>query len=384
MADKSKFHHRATRAAHAGGYVDPVTGGPVPPIQPSTTFTRDDEYALTDPDHIYGRDDSGLYRLAESILADLEDGADALVLPSGMAAVAALARIVPVGGALALQAGIYYGTTVWLRTYCARQSIDLIEFDATDPARLSDIMAEKAPALVFIETPSNPMLNVIDIAATTEIAHRAGALLAVDSTAATPMLTRPLDHGADIVMHSATKALNGHSDVLAGALVTSDADADWWTQMRTDRHDAGALLGRFETWLLIRGMRTLGIRVERACANAQAIAEYLSAHDQVVAVHYPGLATHPGHDIASRQMQDGFGYLMSFQVHGGAAEALAVANRLRLILRATSLGGVESLIEHRHTIEGDVSDVPANLLRLSVGIEHCDDLIADLGQALDA
>ena len=215
-----------------------------------------------------------------------------------------------------------------------------------------------------------------------EVAHAAGALLAVDSTAATPILSRPLALGADLVMHSATKYLNGHSDVVAGVLVTKQKD-DRWAAIRADRHDAGALLGPFEAWLLLRGLRTLALRVRQASANALAVARFLEDHSKVERVLYPGLPSHPRHDLAIRQMEGGCGGLLSFQVQGDAAAALAVAGRLRLIARATSLGGTESVIEHRFTIEGPATGVPPNLLRLAVGIEDKDDLIADLAQALD-
>ncbi|HEX6115126.1 MAG TPA: PLP-dependent transferase, partial [Geminicoccaceae bacterium] len=215
-----------------------------------------------------------------------------------------------------------------------------------------------------------------------EVAHRFGAMLAVDSTVATPILTRPLALGADLVMHSATKYLNGHADVLAGVLVTGQPD-ERWAAIRADRHDAGALLGPFEAWLLLRGLRTLALRVRAACANALAIARFLEEHPKVERVLYPGLPSHPQHDLARRQMDGGFGGLLSFRVRGGEDAALAAAGRLRLIARATSLGGTESLIEHRFTIEGAATGVPPNLLRLSVGIEDPDDLIADLAQALD-
>jgi cystathionine gamma-synthase len=223
---------------------------------------------------------------------------------------------------------------------------------------------------------------VVEIARACEVAHAAGALLAVDSTAATPILSRPLALGADLVMHSATKYLNGHSDVLAGVLVTGRTD-ERWAAIRADRHDAGALLGPFEAWLLLRGLRTLALRVRQACANALAIARFLEDHPKVQRVLYPGLPSHSQHALAQRQMAGGCGGLLSFQVKGDADAALAVAGRLRLIARATSLGGTESLIEHRFTIEGAATGVPPNLLRLSVGIEEADDLIADLAQALD-
>jgi cystathionine gamma-synthase len=371
----------ATVLAQLGHYADPATGGLVPPIQPSTTFARDESYALVNPTLTYGRDDSPGYPQVEAVLCGLEGGAEALVLPSGMAAIAALFRTLRRGEAVAVQRPIYYGTLAWLANFCAHREIALHHFAGADPASLGRVVRAANPAIVWIETPSNPMLDVVDIARAAEVAHGAGALLAVDSTAATPILTRPLALGADLLMHSATKYLNGHSDLLAGVLVTGQAD-ERWAAIRADRHDAGALLGPFEAWLLLRGLRTLALRVRQACQNALAVARFLEGHPKVERVLYPGLASHPQHTVAQRQMDGGFGGLLSFQVKGDAAATLAVAGRLRLIARATSLGGTESVIEHRFTIEGASTGVPPNLLRLALGIEDADDLIADLARAL--
>ncbi|MCP4329918.1 MAG: PLP-dependent transferase [Alphaproteobacteria bacterium] len=371
-----------TIAAKAASHIDAATGGLVPPIQPSTTYARDDAYRLLNPDHIYGRDDLPIYRIVENVIAALDGAAAALVLPSGMAAIAALFRTVPDGGAVAVQRNIYFGTTQWVRAHCGRHGITFAEFDGTDAGHVATVVDQARPDLVLIETPSNPWLEIVDVARAAEAAHRIGAQLVVDSTAATPVLSRPLEWGADYIVHSATKALNGHSDVFAGAIAAA-AEDDRWAAIKADRRETGALLGPFEAWLLVRGLRTLAVRVERASANAQAIADFLASHRRVGAVHYPGLPGHPNHDVAKRQMTGGFGYLLSFQIDGDGPATVAVANNLRTIVRATSLGGVETMIEHRHTIEGDVSDMPENLLRLSVGIEHVDDLIDDLRQALD-
>ena len=372
----------ATVLAQLGHYIDPATGGLVPPVQPSTTFARDEAYALLNPAHTYGRDDSPGYPQVEAVLCALEGGADALVFPSGMAAIAALFRTLRRGEAIVVQRPIYYGTLAWLARFCAHREIALHHFDGGDPTSLERTARETKPAIVWIETPSNPLLHVVDIARAAEIAHGSGALLAVDSTAATPILTRPLALGADLVMHSATKYLNGHSDVLAGALVTKQID-ERWSAIRADRHDAGALLGPFEAWLLLRGLRTLALRVRQASENALAIARFLESNSRIERVLYPGLPSHPQKALAQRQMAGGCGGLLSFQVKGDADAALAVAGQLQLIARATSLGGTESLIEHRFTIEGAATGVPPNLLRLTVGIEDADDLIADLAQALD-
>jgi cystathionine gamma-synthase len=372
----------ATVLARLDHYADPATGGLAPPVQPSTTFARTPDYALIDPANTYGRDDNPGYRHLEAVLCALEGGADALVLPSGMAAIVALFRTLRRGDAALVQRPIYYGTLAWLAKFCAHREIALHHFEGADPASLERLVGAAKPAIVWVETPSNPMLDVVDIARAAEVAHAAGALLGVDSTAATPILTRPLALGADLVMHSATKYLNGHSDVVAGVLVSKQKD-ERWTAIRAERHDAGALLGPFEAWLLLRGLRTLALRVRQASENALAVARFLESHPKVDRVLYPGLASHPQHVLAHRQMNGGFGGLLSFQVRGDAAAALAVAGRLQLIARATSLGGTESVIEHRYTIEGAATGVPPNLLRLSVGIEDRDDLIADLGQALE-
>ncbi|MFO7804102.1 MAG: PLP-dependent transferase, partial [Paracoccaceae bacterium] len=346
-----------------------------------TTFVRDTTYALVRPDNIYSRDDSDITRLAESLLAELEGASEARLFPSGMAAIAALFRALPADARVVVQSGIYWGTTKWVRDFCDRRDIALTEVDAADEKALKAAVSGHRPHLLFIETPSNPWLKTTDLELAAELVHGVGGLLAVDSTAATPILSQPLALGADIVMHSATKAIGGHSDLLAGVLAVKDAEAPIWSAIKTDRHDAGAVIGPFEAWLLVRSIRTLPLRVERMSANALAVAQAMEAHAKVDAVFYPGLPSHDGHAIAARQMTGGFGPLLSVCVQGGAAEALAVAGRLKLFHRATSLGGVESLVEHRHTIEPHTG-IPENLLRLSVGIEDAGDLVADLEQAL--
>lgn len=371
----------ATIAAHAGGAIDHQSAGVVPPVQMSTTFMRDKAYGLIRPDNIYARDDSDTVRTAETLLAKLEGADEALLFPSGMAAIAALFRALPTGASVIVQSGIYWGTTKWVRDFCDRRGVSLHETDASDIVGLNNLCIAVKPALVFIETPSNPWLKTTDIAAAAMAAHQVGAKLAVDATAATPILMQPLALGADVVMHSATKAINGHSDVLAGALATNDLTAELWQAIKADRHDAGAIIGPFEAWLLIRGMRTLPLRVERMSQNAQALAEHLLGHAQVTDVFYPGLPHHPGHDVARAQMQGGYGSLVSVLVKGGASAALTVVGKLQLFLRATSLGGVESLVEHRHTIEPHTG-IPESLIRVSVGIEDIGDLIADWEQAL--
>ena len=377
MTDRKNTPSLNTLFAQANGAIDPQTGGVVPPLQSATTFVRDENYNPLSPDHLYARDDNDLTRLGEDMLAQAEHAEDGLLLPSGMAAIATIMRTVPNGGCIIMQSGIYWGATKWTRDFCARRDIDLIEVDCSDLHALQH--AAKPAQILWIETPSNPYLKTVDIGACSKIAREIGATLVVDSTTATPVLSQPLYHGADIVMHSATKGINGHSDVLAGFLACKNAQSDVWQSLKTDRHDAGAVIGSFEAWLLIRGMRTLPLRMERMCSNAIEIARHLEKHPQVVSVLYPGLKSNAGHEIAARQMIGGFGSLLSFQVKGSREDALNAVGKMKLFKRATSLGGVESLVEHRHTIE---DTVPDNLLRLSIGIENISDLIADLNNSL--
>nr|MEC9417256.1 PLP-dependent aspartate aminotransferase family protein [Pseudomonadota bacterium] len=376
--------HLDSLLAHGGGGFDAATGAIVPPIQTATTFVRDETYELVNPGHIYSRDDNALFKKTEKLIAALEGGEDSRLFASGMAAVAAVARIVKPGGTLLAQSGIYWGTTLFLRKMCARNNIALVEADASDLQSFQDEIAVTRPDLVWLEVPSNPFLKVADIKNIANQCKQADALLAVDATAATPLILKPLSLGADLVMHSATKALNGHSDLLGGVVTTDNAGSEAWAFLTEERKLAGAVLGSFETWLLLRGLRTLALRVERMNRSAQVFAEHFEKHPKVEAVLYPGVKSHPHHELAKSQMTGGFGSLMSIQVTGDKTAALNVTGALDLFQRATSLGGTESLVEHRFTIEGEGSGIPENLLRLSIGIEHCDDLIADMEQALTA
>ncbi|HBB85776.1 MAG TPA: cystathionine gamma-synthase [Sulfitobacter sp.] len=373
--------HPATIAAQAAGAIDPASGGVVPPVQFATTYLRDENYALVNPDNVYLRSHNENTRVAERILNALEGAEETLIFPSGMAAIAAVFRTVPNGARVVVQSQIYWGTTKWIRDFCARRQISLHEVDASDLDAFATLCRAEKPDLCLIETPSNPWLRITDIAGAAAAAHEVGATLVVDSTAASPVLSHPLEHGADIVMHSATKGINGHSDVLAGSLATNDAGAGRWQMIRDDRNEAGAVIGPMEAWLLARGMRTLPLRMREMSRNAMTLAKFLADHPQVEQVMYPGLPDHPGHALAAQQMSGGYGGLLSFVVKGGAEAALKAVGRLQLFHRATSLGGVESLVEHRHTIEPHTG-IPEGLLRLSVGIEDVDDLGADLGQAL--
>ncbi|MBG6146800.1 cystathionine gamma-synthase [Labrenzia sp. EL_142] len=374
--------HPDSLLAHAGGGFDAATGAVVPPIQTATTFVRDEDYEPVLPGHIYSRDSNALYRKTEKLLAALEGGEDSRLFASGMAAIAAIVRSVRPGGTLLAQSGIYWGTTLFLRKHCARNNIALVEADASDLSAFQDEFSVTQPDLVWIEVPSNPFLKVADIRKIAELCNGTSAVLCVDATAATPLILKPLSFGADLVMHSATKALNGHSDLLGGVVSTSNASSEVWTFISEERQNAGAVLGSFETWLLLRGLRTFALRVERMNTNAIDLARSLEAHPKVKSVLYPGLKSHPQHSLAKSQMTNGFGSLMSIMIDGGKDESLKVAGALDIFQRATSLGGTESLVEHRFTIEGEGSGIPENLLRLSIGIEHGNDLIADFDQAL--
>jgi cystathionine gamma-synthase len=366
--------------AQALGRIDPITRAIVPPIHVSTTYQRDADNRYSSG-NVYSRADNPTYDQPEDLLNALEGGADALVFSSGMAAATALFQALEPGDHVVAPTVMYWSLRKWLGGMASRWGLRVDLVDMSDIDALAQAMRPGTTKLVWVETPANPLWTITDIKAAAEIAHKAGALLAVDSTIATPVLTRPLSLGADFVMHSATKYLNGHSDVIAGALVAA-RDDESWQRVRAVRSEVGGVLGPFEAAQLLRGMRTLYLRVERSSASAQAIAERLAGHDAVAEVLYPGLAGHPGHAIAARQMQGGFGGMLSIRVRHGAEAAIGTAGRVSIWKRATSLGGVESFIEHRASIEGPNTPVPDDLLRLSVGIEDPDDLIADLEQAL--
>lgn len=375
--------HPRSLAAQAMGKIDPVTKAVVPPIHVATTYVRDEDNAYSSG-FVYGRPDNETVHEAQAVLAMLEEaGAGALLFGSGMAAATAVFQALSPGDHVVASKVMYWALRSWLLTEATRWGLQIDFVETDDLARLKAAMKPGLTRLVWVETPSNPLWTITDIAAAAEIAHAAGAKLAVDSTCASPVHTRPLTLGADIVMHAATKVLNGHSDVIAGALCAREDDA-FWARVKTVRKMQGAILGPFEAYLLMRGMRTLHVRQERQSASAMALATRLSAHPLVSRVLYPGLPQHPGHDIAARQMDGGFGYMLSVQVIGGEAAAVRSAAHVELYKRATSLGGVESLIEHRASIEGAGSPCPPDLLRLSTGIEDVDDLYADLDQALKA
>ena len=405
-----------TLLAQGGHYVDPATGAIVPPIHTSTTYARDERYELIG--YGYSRSGNPTCAQVEDVLARLEGAEDALVFASGLAGVATFFDTVPGGGHVVAPRVMYHGAADWLRRLAGRRGIGVTFFDAASPPRaaapsepsgasvqpeasarpgaaaqpeaaarpgaagaLEAAVRPGETSVVWIEASVNPTWDVIDVRAAAEVAHAAGAILGVDATATPAVTLRALDLGADVVFHSGTKYLAGHSDVTAGVLATRRAD-DRWEDVKLARTLMGGVLGPFESWLLLRGMRTLHVRYERQAANAMAVARHFERHPKLDAVLYPGLASHPGHAVAKRQMTNGFGAMLSLLVAGGAEDAKRVATRTRLFVPATSLGGVESLIEHRATVEGPDSVVPENLLRVSVGIENADELIADLEQAL--
>lgn len=367
-----------TLAIHAGRAPDLATGAVAPSPILSTTFARDADGDYPHG-HIYSRSSNPARAALETLLAALEGGSAAAAFASGSAASMAVFQALSPGDHVIAPDDVYHGTRTQLRELLARWGLRHSLVDLTD---LDAVRAAITPAtrLIWAETPSNPLLKISDVSGLAELAHAAGAQLVVDSTFATPVLQQPLALGADLVMHSTTKYLGGHSDVLGGAVIAREPDA-LFARIRDLQTKGGAVPAPFDCWLLQRSIGTLPLRVRAQTANAQAIAEFLAAHPQVSAVHYPGLSSHAGHALARRQMS-GYGAMLSFQVRGGRDAALAVAGRVQLYTRATSLGGIESLIEHRASVEGPHTSTPQDLLRMSVGLEHVDDLIDDLRQAL--
>jgi cystathionine gamma-synthase len=380
MTDTSKLQPESL-AAQALGRIDEVTGAIIPAIHPSTTYLRDNDNGYR-RGRVYSRADNPTYDEPAALLSALEGGADSLLFASGMAAATAVFQALDPGDHVLVPKVMYWAFRAWLHQTATRWGLLVEEVDTSDLALVRAALQPGKTKLVWLESPANPLWTISDIAAIADLAHQAGARLAVDSTVATPVFTRPLALGADIVMHSATKYLNGHSDVVAGTLTTGAQD-DFWKRIRQVLALQGGILGPFEAWLLQRGMRTLFVRVRAAAAAAQKLAERFEAHERVAGVLYPGLPSFPGHGLASRQMQGGFGGMLSLRVKGGEEAAIATAASVKLWKRATSLGGVESLIEHRSSIEGPSSPVPTDLLRLSVGLEAADDLFDDLDQALN-
>jgi cystathionine gamma-synthase len=366
-----------TLAVHAGGEPDAETGAVVPPIHLATTYEHAPDGSRDDGLQ-YQRADNPTQRRLETALAALEGGSHALFFSAGIAAGSALLHSLPRGSRVIVARDLYAGFRSLFSQLAERWDVVVEWCDLTDLDAVGKALQRPA-ALLWAETPSNPLLRVSDIAALATLAHAAGARLLVDNTFATPALQQPLALGADVVLHSATKYMGGHSDVMGGVLVF--ADDIGYADARNARELIGLNASPFAAWMVLRGLRSLSARMAMHCANAQRVAAALAAQSQVEAVHFPGLTTHPGHAIAAAQMRD-FGGMLSFQVKGGRDAALRAAGRLRLFINATSLGGCESLIEHRASVEGAKPTSPLNLLRLSVGLEDADDLIADLDQAL--
>jgi cystathionine gamma-synthase len=366
-----------TLAVHAGQEIDPTTGAVTPPIHLSTTFERepDGDYPKG---YIYARRDNPNRRSLEAGVAALEGGQASAAFASGSAATMAIFQSLMPGDHVVASADAYYGTMKLLRDLFGRWNVEAM---FVDMAKLDTVKKALQPRtkLLWAETPSNPLLKIVDLRALSEIAHSAGALCVCDNTW-TPIIQRPFDLGVDLIMHSSTKYFGGHCDVLGG-IVAAKNDSEFFQRLRTIQHEGGAVPSPFDCWLVLRGIRTLPWRMRAHSENALSIATFLSEHTGVEKVHYPGLRSHSAHEIAMRQMS-AFGGMLSFQVPGGSVEAMAVAARTKIFTRATSLGGVESLIEHRASIEGPGTQTPENLLRLSIGLEHADDLIEDLAQAL--
>jgi cystathionine gamma-synthase len=371
-------------AIHAGQEPDPLTGAVVPPIYQVSTYKQDGVGGLRGG-YEYSRSANPTRKALEECLAALEGGRHGLAFASGLAAEDCLLRtLCAPGDHVVIPSDAYGGTFRLFAKVYERWGVD---WTAADLGSVEAVRAAVQPGrtkAIWVETPSNPLLGISDIAALAQVAHEAGALLVVDNTFATPYLQQPLSLGADVVVHSTTKYIGGHSDVVGGALVA--ADDDLGARLAFHQNSMGAVAGPFDAWLTLRGIRTLGVRMDRHCANAAAIADLLGAHPKVSAVHYPGLSAHPGHEIAAKQMR-GFGGMVSFRHAEGEAAAVELCNRVRLFTLGESLGGVESLIEHpgrmtHASVAGSPLEVPGDLVRISVGIEDLDDLIADLRQAL--
>lgn len=370
--------HINTLAVHAGGEPDKETGAVSPPIHMATTFEHGPAGERRSG-YEYLREGNPTQDRLEAMLAALEGGEAALATASGMAAVAMVLESLPRGSHVLIPDDCYTGLRVLFAEFLPQQDISCTAVAMADLAAVR-AACKPSTAMIWAETPSNPQMRIADLAALSGIAKERKAMLAVDNTFATPLLQRPLALGADVVMHSTTKYFGGHSDVMGGALVFARKDA-FFESVAHRRHITGGIISPFNAWLILRGARSLPARMAWHCRNAKQIAEFLAAHPAVEVVHYLGLATHPQHELAKRQMSD-FGGMMSFRVKGGREAALAMAGKLKLITNATSLGGCESLIEHRASIEGANAVSPQNLLRFSVGLEHVDDLIEDLRQAL--
>ena len=369
-----------TAAVHAGHSIDPSTGAVGRGITMATTFQRgpDGDYP---GGHVYSRDSNPNRSALEEALAALEGGGQGFAFSSGMAAVHALIACLKPGDHVIAPDDAYYTVRLLLEDFFADWGLESSFVDQSKPDLVAEAIRPNTK-LLWMETPSNPMLKIADIRLLAEIAAAKGILTAVDNTWATPYLQRPLDLGADVVLHSSTKYLGGHCDVMGGALVTTQG-SDLDERLHLLQNRLGSIPSPFDSWLIHRGLQTLPVRMDRHCKTAELVADYLNEHERVEKVYFPGLPCHQGIAVASKQMAN-WGGMLSFKVRGGEKEAFQVANGVKLITQATSLGGVHTLIEHRRSVEGPKTITPENLLRLSVGLEHPEDLIEDLGQALQA
>lgn len=379
-SNKAYPYTAATALAQSLGNIDTTTQAVVPPIHVATTYLRgkDNSYPTG---LIYSRADNPTYKPVEALLCQLENGRDALLFSSGMAAATAVFQGLRPGDHVLAPKVMYWALRNWLLNFATDWGLVIEFIDMTDVAAVQTHLQPQRTKLVWLETPGNPLWSISDIKAISKLAHAVGAQVAVDSTCATPLLSRPLELGADIVMHSATKYLNGHSDVISGALIGKHDDA-LWQRIRAVRAQGGAVPSPHDAAQLLRGMRTMHLRVREACQTAQFIAEQLEQHPAVAEVLYPGLPSFAGHEVAKQQMTGGFGGMLSVRLAGGAAAAIHVAAHTKLWKRATSLGGVESLIEHRASVEGAGTPCPDDLLRMSCGIEDAYELLEDFLQAL--
>jgi cystathionine gamma-synthase len=380
MAPKQVGKNIETIAVHAGRGIDPATRAVAQPIYLTTTFERepDGSYPIG---FEYSREKNPNRQALETCPAALEGGKEALCFSSGLAVITACINSMEPGDHVLASDDVYYGMRMVAHKVFGKWPVEVTYVDMRDMDAVRAAIRPGSTRLIWFETPSNPLMKVIDLAAIAEIAHAANAICVCDGTFATPVLQRPLDHGIDMVMHSTTKYINGHSDVVGGALITRHENY-LFERARIFQQTGGAVPSPFDCWLMLRGIETMPYRVRAQSANALAIARFLQAHPNVEAVHYPGLESHPAHALAARQMKGGFGGMLSVQIRGGKPEAMAVAARTRIFIRATSLGGTHSQVEHRASVEGKSTKTPQNLLRMSLGLEHIDDLTGDLQQAL--
>ncbi len=380
--DINSSTHHETLTATALGWVDEATDAMALPLRPSTSFLRDPNQ-LDRAGRIFTRDDNPTFLQPEALINKLEGGIGCLLYASGMAAITSIFQRLQPGDHVVLPKLVYSGLRDWINTHGVRWGLQVTYLE-DDGEALQQAMRPGQTKLVWLETPSNPTWQITDIAAAAAVAHDAGALVAIDNTVSTPILTRPIEHGADIVVHSCSKYMNGHGDLIAGATVVAPQHEAVFNELQQLRNEYGGVLGSFESWLLLRGMRTLSLRVKAVSESALLVAQFLQASDAIEEVMYPGLVSHPLHDVAAKQMSNGFGGMLSFRVKGGERAAKLLASKVRIFRQAISFGSTESVIEHRAGMEKPDTPTPRDLLRVSIGLEHVQDLIDDLQQALQA